>query len=429
VRSERPIVRFEGYGKKGVIAPFSLSVAPGEIVGLAGLLGSGRTETAEVMFGIRPADSGECQVCGKVVSIRSARKASANGFGFCPEDRKLDGIIASASVRENIILALQAQRGWLHPIPRREQEEISARFIQQLAIKTPSAEQPIGLLSGGNQQKVLLARWLLTKPQFLILDEPTRGIDVGAHAEIIRLIETLCANGLALLVISSELEELVGYADRVIVLRDRRQVAELETQELSVPAIMNAIANEAYPDLELLLREDTTTNLLKQLEQGQLDLLILALPVEIGGFHSKTVGQDPFHMVMPSHMAAGLHMPFDYKELPNQSIFLLEREHCLTEHAVSACRLRDKSKINPFAATSLHTLVQMVGAGLGTTFLPQMAIDAGILDNTDLVAIPLPGEKPYREIGLVWRPSTTRVQTFYKIAELLTPLITPKPAG
>ncbi|MGL4469912.1 MAG: LysR substrate-binding domain-containing protein, partial [Aeromonas hydrophila] len=174
---------------------------------------------------------------------------------------------------------------------------------------------------------------------------------------------------------------------------------------------------------ELLLREDTTTNLLKQLEQGQLDLLILALPVEIGGFHCKTVGQDPFHMVMPASMAAGLHTPFDYKELPNQSIFLLEREHCLTEHAVSACRLRDKSKINPFAATSLHTLVQMVGAGLGTTFLPQMAIDAGILDNTDLVAIPLPGEHPYREIGLVWRPSTTRVQTFYKLAELLAPLI------
>jgi LysR family hydrogen peroxide-inducible transcriptional activator len=188
------------------------------------------------------------------------------------------------------------------------------------------------------------------------------------------------------------------------------------------------VCGKAYPELELLLREDTTTNLLKQLEQGQLDLLILALPVEIGGFHCKTVGQDPFHMVMPSHMAAGLHMPFDYKELPNQSIFLLEREHCLTEHAVSACRLRDKSKINPFAATSLHTLVQMVGAGLGTTFLPQMAIDAGILDNSDLVAIPLPGEKPYREIGLVWRPSTTRVQTFYKIAELLTPLISPKAA-
>ncbi|MGL5156816.1 MAG: LysR substrate-binding domain-containing protein, partial [Aeromonas veronii] len=181
--------------------------------------------------------------------------------------------------------------------------------------------------------------------------------------------------------------------------------------------------SKTYPDLELLLREDTTSNLLKQLEQGQLDLLILALPIEIGGFHCKTVGQDPFHMVMPASMAAGLHTPFDYKELPNQSIFLLEREHCLTEHAVSACRLRDKSKINPFAATSLHTLVQMVEAGLGTTFLPQMAIDAGILANSDLVAIPLPGETSYREIGLVWRPSTTRVQTFYKLAELLKPLI------
>jgi simple sugar transport system ATP-binding protein len=181
----------------------------------------------------------------KPVTIRSARQAAANGFGFCPEDRKSAGIIASASVRENMVLALQAQRGWLHPLSRKEQDEITARLIEQLAIKTPGPEQPIQFLSGGNQQKVLLARWLLTKPQFLILDEPTRGIDVGAHAEIIRLIESLCANGLALLVISSELEELVGYADRVIVLRDRKQVAELATDALSVPAIMNAIACEA----------------------------------------------------------------------------------------------------------------------------------------------------------------------------------------
>ncbi len=144
-----------------------------------------------------------------------------------------------------MVLALQAQRGWLRPLSRKEQDEITARLIAQLAIKTPGPEQPIQFLSGGNQQKVLLARWLLTKPQFLILDEPTRGIDVGAHAEIIRLIESLCANGLALLVISSELEELVGYADRVIVLRDRKQVAELATDALSVPAIMNAIACEA----------------------------------------------------------------------------------------------------------------------------------------------------------------------------------------
>ena len=208
--SDKPVAAFEGYGKKGTIAPFDLQVRPGEIVGLAGLLGSGRTETAEVIFGIKTADSGKAWIKGKPQTLRSPHQASCLGIGFCPEDRKTDGIIAAASVRENIVLALQAQRGWLRPIPRREQNEIAERFIRQLGIRTPSAEQPIEFLSGGNQQKVLLSRWLLTKPQFLILDEPTRGIDVGAHAEIIRLIETLCADGLALLVISSELEELVG---------------------------------------------------------------------------------------------------------------------------------------------------------------------------------------------------------------------------
>lgn len=240
--SDTPVAAFEGVGKKGVIAPFSLSVRPGEIVGLAGLLGSGRTETAEVMFGITPADSGRILIKGKPQTIRSPHQASCLGIGFCPEDRKTDGIIAAASVRENIILALQAQRGWLRPIPRREQDHIAERFIRQLGIRTPGPEQPVEYLSGGNQQKVLLSRWLLTRPRFLILDEPTRGIDVGAHAEIIRLIETLCADGLALLVISSELEELVGYADRVLIMRDRQQVAEIPPEALSVSAIMNAIA-------------------------------------------------------------------------------------------------------------------------------------------------------------------------------------------
>lgn len=186
---------------------------------------------------------------------------------------------------------------------------------------------------------------------------------------------------------------------------------------------------DRYPDLDLLLREDTTSQLLAMLRSGELDLLLLALPTDTEGLRSRVIGQDPFVLVMHQEQAGDFAQPVDYRRLPDHSIFLLEQEHCLTEHAVSACRLTDRRKINPFAATSLHTLVQMVGAGLGTTFLPQMAIDAGILDNTDLVAIPLPGEKPYREIGLVWRPSTTRVQTFYKIAELLTPLITPKPAG
>lgn len=240
--SNEPVVQFSHYGKKGTIAPFDLEVHAGEIVGLAGLLGSGRTETAQVIFGIVNRDSGECRLKGRPVQVRSARHASHLGFGYCPEDRKTDGIIGAASVRENIILALQAQRGWFRPLSRKEQESVAERFVKQLDIKTPSIEQPIEFLSGGNQQKVLLARWLLTKPKFLILDEPTRGIDVGAHAEIIRLIESLCANGLALLVISSELEELVGYADRVIVLRDRKQVAEISTEALSVPAIMQAIA-------------------------------------------------------------------------------------------------------------------------------------------------------------------------------------------
>ena len=178
-----------------------------------------------------------------------------------------------------------------------------------------------------------------------------------------------------------------------------------------------------YPDLELLLREETTQVLLKQLDRGELDLIIVALPIDTSGFHCKTVGLDPFHMVMPTNMAANLPQPFSYDNLPKQSIFLLEQEHCLTEHAVSACLLQDKSKIHPFTATSLHTLVQMVSAGLGATFLPEMAINAGIIQNSDLVTVPLPGVQPYRQIGLVWRPSTTRVQTFYKLADLLAPLI------
>lgn len=241
-RSNTPLIKLKNFGKKGTIEAFDMDIYPGEIIGLAGLLGSGRTETAQVIFGISPNDSGTCEVNNKSIRVKSAQQASLQGFGFCPEDRKTDGIIASASVRENIILALQAQKGWYRPISHKEQVEFADRFVKQLGIKTPDIEQPIGFLSGGNQQKVLLARWLLTKPQFLILDEPTRGIDVGAHAEIIRLIETLCANGLALLVISSELEELVGYADRVIVLKDRKQIAEIPSEELSVPAIMNAIA-------------------------------------------------------------------------------------------------------------------------------------------------------------------------------------------
>jgi simple sugar transport system ATP-binding protein len=237
-----PLVAFKDYGKRRLMEPFDLAVRPGEVVGLAGLLGSGRTETAKLVFGIERADSGQAFVNGKPVRIATPRDAARLRFGFTPEDRKTEGIVAELSVRENIILALQAQRGWLRLIPRRKQEEIADRFIKLLDIRTPDAEKPIGLLSGGNQQKALLARWLATEPRFLILDEPTRGIDVGAHAEIIRLIERLCEDGLALLVISSELEEIASYSDRVVVLCDRRHVRELSGSEVSADTIMTTIA-------------------------------------------------------------------------------------------------------------------------------------------------------------------------------------------
>lgn len=238
-----PLVSLRGLGKRGNIDPLDLDIRQGEVVGIAGLLGSGRTETAQLVFGIERADSGTISVAGKPVNMSSPRKAIAEGFAFCPEDRKTDGIVGDLSVRENIIFALQAQRGWMRPLSRSEQETLADRYIAALDIRTSDREKPIKFLSGGNQQKVLLARWLATNPRFLILDEPTRGIDVGAHAEIIRLIIDLCERGMALLVISSELGELVGYSSRIIVLRDRKMVSELTGEEISTDHIMKAIAS------------------------------------------------------------------------------------------------------------------------------------------------------------------------------------------
>ena len=240
-------IRFEGFGKAGNVAPFDLALASGEVVGLAGLLGSGRTETARLLFGAEAADSGRLTIDGRSVRLASPRDAIAQGFGYCPEERKTEGIVAELTVRENIVLAVQARRGALHPLSRREQDEIARRFITMLDIRPPDPERPIGLLSGGNQQKALLARWLATQPRLLILDEPTRGIDVGAHAEIIRLIRQLCTEGLALVVISSELEEIVSYADRVVVMRDRRQIAALDGEAVNVTAILQAIAADVPP--------------------------------------------------------------------------------------------------------------------------------------------------------------------------------------
>src|SRR5690606_2052087 len=240
------VASFRGYGKAGKIQPFDLDVRAGEVIGVAGLLGSGRTETAELLFGVERADSGTAEVGGKAATLASPRAAVASNFGFCPEDRKTAGIIAELSLRENIALALQARRGWSRPLPRREQNALADRYIAALDIRTSDREKPVGLLSGGNQQKAILARWLALNPRFLILDEPTRGIDVGAHAEIIRLIEHLCEGGMSLLVISSELDELVTYSHRVIVVRDRAHVAELVGAEITTDRIVAAIARPTH---------------------------------------------------------------------------------------------------------------------------------------------------------------------------------------
>ena len=229
-------------GRRGALAPVDLEIGSGEVVGLAGLLGSGRTETARLLFGIDQADSGEMRIAGRPVAIRSPRDALAHHFGFCPEDRKTEGLIANLSVRENIVLALQSRQGWMRYLNRARQLELADQFIRALNIVTPNAEQPIRLLSGGNQQKVILARWLASHPRLLLLDEPTRGIDVGAKLEIEKLMAKLATEGMAILFISSDLEETVRNSHRVVVLRDRRKVAELSGDEVSEGNIMRAIA-------------------------------------------------------------------------------------------------------------------------------------------------------------------------------------------
>ncbi len=181
--------------------------------------------------------------------------------------------------------------------------------------------------------------------------------------------------------------------------------------------------NIRYPKLHLLLREGTTANLLQSLRNGELDVLILALPMDIGNMESRVVGRDAFRMVISRNQADGIRVPIKYDDLPDESVFLLENEHCLTEHAVSACKLTDKEKINPFTATSLHTLVQMVANGLGTTFIPQMAIEHGLLENQNLVIIDPPGQQAYREIGLIWRPSSSRSHTFNLLADLVSEML------
>jgi simple sugar transport system ATP-binding protein len=217
-----------GIGRKGQLHPTDLALRAGEVLGLAGLLGSGRTELARLLFGLDPADGGERRVAGRPVRVTCPSDAVALGMGMLPEDRKTDGIVAELSVRENIALALQARQGVWRNVSPEEQARIAERFVQALGIKTADIETPVAQLSGGNQQKVLLARWLATQPRLLILDEPTRGVDVGGKQEIMDEILRLAREGMAVLFISSEIDEVVRVSHRIAVLRDRRKAGELQ---------------------------------------------------------------------------------------------------------------------------------------------------------------------------------------------------------
>ncbi|MBN1314163.1 MAG: sugar ABC transporter ATP-binding protein [Anaerolineales bacterium] len=231
----------KGLCQIGAIEPFDLVLNAGEVVGLAGLLGSGRTEIASLLFGTEKPDSGTLKFQGKEVKNFSPRASITRGVGLCPEDRKEEGILDELTVRENIILALQASRGWFKHLSMQQQLDIANRYIKLLNIATPSSEQPVKNLSGGNQQKVILARWLATNPKVLILDEPTRGIDVGAKAEIQRLVLSLAEEGKACMFISSELEEVMRTCHRIVVLRDRKKVTEFEG-DVEEHTIMESIA-------------------------------------------------------------------------------------------------------------------------------------------------------------------------------------------
>lgn len=237
----------EGLSHKGTIKPFNLQIRKGEVIGLTGLLGSGRSELARTIYGADRAQTGTLKVGGHEVHIKQPLDAMNLGMGLLPDDRKAEGIVGDLSVRENIILALQAKRGMFRQLPRAKQEEIADRYIDLLQIKTASRETPIKQLSGGNQQKAILARWLATDPDFLILDEPTRGIDVGTKTEIQKLIIDLAAQGKSVMFISSEIEEMLRTCNRMAVLRDGAMVGELDG-ELTQERVMAAIAGGTTND-------------------------------------------------------------------------------------------------------------------------------------------------------------------------------------
>jgi monosaccharide-transporting ATPase len=245
---EQPLVRAIGLGRSGAIEPVDLAVYEGEIVGVAGLLGSGRTELARLLAGIDRPDTGDLTVDGTRRRFRGPRDALKHRIAYASEDRRTEGIIGDLTIRDNIALALQADLGWFRRIPRKRQDELAASYISAMNIRPNNPEALMRHLSGGNQQKVLLSRWLAIAPRLLILDEPTRGIDIGAKAEIQRLVSDLAENGLAVVFISAELEEVLRISNRIAILRDRRKVGDVANHDLTVDRLLAVIADGADED-------------------------------------------------------------------------------------------------------------------------------------------------------------------------------------
>ncbi len=244
-RAQESVLSARGLGRKGSIEPTDFELHRGEVVGVAGLLGSGRTELARLLYGADRPDSGSLELVGDRVALSSPAAGLAHRIAYSSENRRDEGIIADLTVRENLVLAVQARRGWMRPLARREQNEIVAKYISELGIRPADPEIPVRNLSGGNQQKVLLGRWLATKPEVLILDEPTRGIDIGAKAEIQGVVVDLSDAGVSVVFISSEIDEVVRLSDRVTILKDRRKIGEIDVgYETTTATVVAVIAGE-----------------------------------------------------------------------------------------------------------------------------------------------------------------------------------------
>lgn len=236
------VLEASGLQSSAGIKPFNFHIKKGEVNGFAGLLGSGRSECVRAIFGADHVTAGTVKIKGKKVKISKPIDAMKHGIAYLPEDRKVDGIIGDLSVRDNIILAQQVLRGFFRPYSKAEANKIAEEYIKLLEIKTASTDTPIKSLSGGNQQKVILARWLLTHPDYLILDEPTRGIDVGTKVEIQKLVLKLASEGMSVTFISSETDEMLRTCSRLVIMRDRKVVGEISGNELSQSSIMSTIA-------------------------------------------------------------------------------------------------------------------------------------------------------------------------------------------